>query len=315
MTLPRLDDVLRDSGVPDLIEILARRLSGPELEVVLLEVHRQRVDQLAPREVLAQYDDHSHVQPSTINPVVSARITEAAFQAAVPPFEPLDLSPICPQGSLAVLAPVDPAAAWAAGAMGEVVSDCVSVLALECARRRQKAPPARRIRLCADHRELHVPFSAPLRSEVHARVFGLCTGGPAGRADGFEAEALREQIEIHLRLLERLRGLGHRAGAVRVEVFDRTGSGPRNALGNAVIGPLAVEFPAVGLALDGGGYSPLRHLGPVGFVVAAEDATEVEHVVGLGGLTDWTRQLLGREEEGLLVSTIATERLCEAFGT
>jgi hypothetical protein len=40
----------------------------------------------------------------------------------------------------------------------------------------------------------------------------------------------------------------------------------------------------------------------------------VAQQIGLGGLTDWTRPLLGPEEERLLVSIIATQRLAGAFG-
>jgi hypothetical protein len=37
MTLPRLGDVLRDAGGPDLLEILGERLSPPELETISIE--------------------------------------------------------------------------------------------------------------------------------------------------------------------------------------------------------------------------------------------------------------------------------------
>ncbi len=53
------------------------------------------------------------------------------------------------------------------------------------------------------------------------------------------------------------------------------------------------------------------YFAPIGFTITVEDWDEVAHTVGMGGFTDWTRQLLGRAEERVLVSVIATERLAE----
>jgi hypothetical protein len=314
MTNPRLGDVLRETGVPDLIEILGERMSPEELEAVLVEVHRQRAGRMTPGDLLARYERDPYGRPSRASATLLATIDRMALSVAAPPFEPLDLSPLCPSGTVSALAPVDPGAARSAGGESEVVSDCASVLTLECAVRRRSAGTAGSIvRLCASHREVHVPFSAPLRTDPHARVFGLCSAGADEGRFRFETGSLHEQLGIHLGLLHSLRQDGYRIGLVTVALFHQPGVELDTLLRAEVVAPRADAFPDVRLRLDGDHPLGRRYYAPVGFTVFAEDHAEVEQTIGIGSFTDWTRQLLERDEERVLVSTIATERLGEGF--
>lgn len=239
-----------------------------------------------------------------------------ARSVATPRFEAIDLSPLCPIGAVSALGPVDPGAARSAGGASEVVSDCAAVLALECALRRRAIDRTedsldQRVRLCASHRELHVPFSAPLRSEPHCRVFGLATAGEDLGRFRFETEALLGQLAVHVLLLESLRQEGLTIGLITVALFHRGGTEFDRAIRDAVVAPLMADFPGVRMIFDEAHPLGRGYYAPLGFTVTAEDHAEVEHRVGLGGFTDWTRQLLDRGEERLLVSVIATERLGE----
>lgn len=308
MTVPRLEEVLRETGVPDLVEILAERLSPPELETVLREAHHQRAGRVLPAALLAAYERDARFLPAPAEAALSA-IDRIALEAAAPWFEPLDLSPICPIGTVAGLSPIDPGAAlWVAG-IGELVSDSTAVLALEGARRRRVADEAT-VRLCASHREAYVPFSAPLRSDPHTRVFALCMAGADADGFHFEAAGLSEQVGVHLRLLEHLRRDGYDVGSVTVTFTCHPASRVRDACRADVAAALAQTFPDVRFHVD---EAPARSFAPVGFTIIAEDSAEVEHLVALGGCTDWTRQLLGRDEERLVVSRMATERVAEVF--
>lgn len=313
MTHPRVVDVLRETGVPDLVEILAERLSPPELEAVLREAHWQRALRIGPDAVLSHYEQDPSVRPSRVGAATLAAVDRIALAVAAPPFEPLELSPICPAGAVAAPTLADPGAAQGVAGSAEVVSDCTAILALEAAFRRRAAVAYDGVvRLCASHRELHVPFSAPLRSDPHTRVFALCTAGADEGGLQFEIRNLREHLEVHLRLLQVLREEGYRIGGITVTLAHEHGVELDDALPALVAAPLAAAFPAVRFVMNG---APARHYTPVGFTVAAEDRAEVEHQIALGGCTDWTRRLLGRDDERLFVSRIATERLCEAFGS
>lgn len=314
----RLTDVVRATGVPDLIEILADRLSEPELVAVLREAYRRRAGRMTAPDVLAHYQRRSFFHPSPTAAATLARIDRIAISIAASHFEAVELAPICPTAGASALTPVDPGAAWGAGGSCEVVSDCRTTLALEAALRRRaflkdSSTAEQGVRLCTSHRELHAPFSAPLRREYHSRVFGLCHGGTEQPQRRFEITALSEQLSMQLLLLEALREEGFGIGLLTVMLYHEPDSNLERVVRGDIIAPLAEAFPEVRFVIESERRAGRGSFAPVGFTVVAEDPIEVEHTIGMGGLTDWTRRLLSRPAERLLVSMITTERLAEAF--
>lgn len=310
----RLVDVLRQSGVPDLVEILADRLSATDLDAVLFETHRRRAKRTSPIDLLTRYQGDPHVAPSPSTVGSGVSLDALALTFAAPAFETLELSPICPVGAIAALTSVDPAAAWGAAGRSEVVSDCRTVLALEAALRRSaeayEGDDNSRVRLATSHRELHVPFSAPLKTSSHRRVFALCTAGTS-RPERFEfgATALVEQLGIQLRVLEHAHEAGLQIGLVSVTLFHETSRNLGGVLRSDVVEPLHAAFPEVRVVTTAERRVGRGFYAPVGFAVTIEDHAEVEHQVALGGLTDWGAQLLDRPTEGMLVSMMATEEI------
>jgi len=314
----RLTDVVRATGVPDLIEILADRLSEPELVAVLRDAYRRRAGRMTAPNVLAHYQRRAFFHPSPTAASILARIDRIAISIAAAQFEAVELAPICPAAAASALTPVDSGAAWGAGGGCEVVSDCRTALALEAAVRRRElllegSTAEQGVQLCASHRELHAPFSAPLRREYHHRVLGLCHAGNQARQYQFEITALIEQLSMQLLLLESLRTEGFRIGLVTVMLYHEPDPNLERVVRGEIASSLSAAFPEVRLLTESERRAGRGSFAPIGFTIVAEDQIEVEHTIGMGGFTDWTRRLLGRAEERLLVSQIATERIGEAF--
>ncbi len=311
----RLVDVLRNAGVPDLIEILADRLSPADLDAVLFETHRRRARRETPGDVFARYCNDPHVEPSATNATALALLDQLATQAAHSRFAPVAISPICPLGAISSLTTVDPGAAWGAAGRSEVVSDCRAVLALEAAARRHDAhqtEAACTVRLSTLHREMHLPFSAPLRSTGHSQVFALCTAGEASAEPlTFETTALVEQLSVHLGLLAAAPRAGLAIGLASVTLYHEAIRDLDETLRWDVVEPLTAAFPAVRILTEQERRVGRGFYAPVGFAITVEDRDEVEHRVALGGFTDWSQQLLDRPEELLLVSVMATEVLAD----
>ena len=74
-----------------------------------------------------------------------------------------------------------------------------------------------------------------------------------------------------------------------------------------VLNTMMMSFVALGAV-------GLAYFVPIGFTILAEDGAEVEHLIALGGCTDWTRRLRGRDDERLVVSRMATERVGRCSG-
>ena len=152
-----VDRIEREAGVSGLAAILAERIAPTDLQSLLLEVYRMRASRRRPSDVLADYEANRFVQPSTIAPARILEWEQLAFAHLPDEFEVVTLSPVCPLGTCAAVAPVDPTWSVATVRNTELLSDATNVLALECAVRRRKllterAKSTEAVHLAASHR-------------------------------------------------------------------------------------------------------------------------------------------------------------------
>jgi hypothetical protein len=210
-------------GAPGLTQKLID-LTPSDLQSLLLEVFRARSRKLSPADLLDGKD--GLLTPSTVDGRLFHALDGAAF-AAAPAFEAVELSPVGPIGANVVLGNIDQNSTLAALRNSEVLADPTVVMAIEAARRRGKLSHPAVVRLCASHRLIRMqPFDNPGFSR-HFRLFALVTAGRDGGSLRFEADALREQLAVYLRLFqskmfqsEIFTGKPIRFGAVTVELAD-----------------------------------------------------------------------------------------------
>src|SRR5438874_4933727 len=98
--------VLRESGVANLIEVLAQELEPTDLQSLLLEVFRLRAEHQTPKRVLEQYKRSPFVHPASLDANALLELDRLALSCATPPFEALELSPLAPLGTCSALGPV-----------------------------------------------------------------------------------------------------------------------------------------------------------------------------------------------------------------
>lgn len=309
--------IVRESGVSDLLDVLGERLAPTDLQSLLLEVASRRAARQTPAGLLDRYAHDRFVRPSTTNPQLFAAFDALAFSLAVPPFEPIELAPVCPLGTSSVVAGVSQYLAVATVRNTEVVSDSTNVLALECAARRKQArrhggQATARVRVCASHRLLRGQHFNRPGALAHFRAFALCT---AGRDEGrLEMESLAEHLRFYVRLMAAAGNIGLRLGGVRVALTPLPAGAPIERLEQDVLAPLAADFPDVQLGFEHQRETGRGYYERLCFHVYARDASGVDHELVDGGFTSWTQALLTDRKERLLISGMGTERVCSVFG-
>src|SRR4051812_10226503 len=195
MSDPIVGRIEREAGAPDRASVLAR-LPPTDLRSLLLEVARRRVAGLEPRDVLRRWEEDRLARSAVADPGRLDELERRAFELLPPGFERLELSPVVPLGTSAVLGRIPQDWVVATSRGGEVVSDSTNVLALECALRRRRDRRAE-VRLCASHRLLRAqPFEPPFMQ--HFRLLALVSAGRAPAEDAL----LAEHLGFYLRLLE-----------------------------------------------------------------------------------------------------------------
>lgn len=306
----QLDRILREVEGAGVLEALVERLSPSDLQSLLMEVARIRAAKVTPAGLLRRFREDRFSRLAAADPRDAVEFDRLAFSVAAPAFQPIELSPVCPLGTVSSVGTVSQNKVIATVRNSEVVADLTNVMALECALRRSTSEV---VRLCSSHRLMRVQgISGPI-SFAHFRVFGLCSAGRDTGSHEFEFGALVEQIRVYLLVLGGLRSLWPRVGSARVLLTDLRGD-LEGRLEEAVVKPLRAEFPEVSFGFDPDRTTARGYYRTVSLDIRLVDASGEELSIGDGGFTDWTAKLLGNRKERLMISALGSERLCVLFG-
>ena len=310
-----LERIIRESGCPDVLKALTERLSGTDLQSLLLEVFRRRVADMIPRDLLERYEQSRFVRPSGVAPDLMLGFDRLAFGLLPPDFDRVELAPVVPLGSHAVLGSLSQNRVVTAVRNIEAAADASLGLALECAHRRRgldKGEKTRHIlKLAASQRQLRAQMFEESGAFAHFRLFALCSGGRDPGSFRFETAALLEHLDFYLKLLRSSSSLGLRPARARVVFLlyrDR-----RSDIAGEVVKPLSSRFSGTGFEFEENASDGRNYYRDVRFQVYARDSREEELLLVDGGFTDWTQLLLSDSKERLLTSGIGSERLCACF--
>ncbi len=312
-----LQRILRESATPELLEILTERLTPTDLQSLLLEVYKARAGQVSPSNLLERYERNRFVKPSQAHPRKLLEFDRTAFELSAPRFEPIELSPVSPLGTISSVSNLSQNNALATIRGTEVVSDSTNLLALECAVRRRAALKKAAtknevVRLCASHRLVRTQRSPNPSMLAHFRLFALCS---AGRDEGdyrFETRELKEHIRIYLALLSTLKTEGYAIQRCRVALTDFNDR-RLESLQNEVISSLAADFTDTLFEFAQERITGRGYYETACFHIFVENAQGEESQICDGGITAWTQLLLNNRKERTMISGMGSERLCTLF--
>jgi hypothetical protein len=199
----KADKILRrigkETGVPDLVEVMTERIAPTDLQSLLIEVYRRIVNRRSPGTLLSDYVANRFTHPSNCDPSLLVEWDRIAYSQLPNGFQAIELSTVCPLGSVSTVASVSQDWVLTTIRNTEVVADPTNVLAMECAVRRQKltkadAANSTTVSLACSHRVLRAQRYQDSGALSHFRLFSLCS---AGRDTGnlrFETSALTDHV-------------------------------------------------------------------------------------------------------------------------
>lgn len=310
-----IERIEKVAGVPDLASILTNRLAPTDLQSLLLEVYGRRAKKRQPKSLLEDHVSNRFTRPSAINPLRLLEWDRIALSLLPKVFQAVELSPVCPLGTVSALSPISQD--WTVSTIRntEVVADSTNVLALECATRRReqrnfssgKAAP---VHLAASHRLLRgQKFGVGPGTRQHFRIFTLCSAGRDSGNLQFETEALGLHIGFYLRALRVF--LGNRI-ALRV-AFSDFGSNEARPAVRSVVEKLQSAHKKVRIGIDQDRKQGRGYYGELCFKIFATPSKSREHELLDGGDVNWSQKLLNNAKERLIISGCGSERLCEIF--
>lgn len=315
---PIIERILRETGIPDLFDVLAERLNPTDLQSLLLAVYQRRAEAITPSRLLERYEQDRFVRPSAIAPQALVDFDQFVWSTLPDAYAALDLSPVCPLGTNAAIATVSQNKVVTTIRNTEVVADITNVLALECASRRRQLlrtdPKSReRVRLCTSHRVVRGQVFGGPASFPHFRLLGLCAAGRDEGSFRFETSSLAQQIAYYMRLLQEAARLGYHAHQFRIAITDLEDGQRTQTLEEQVLAPLAASYPDARCELDPNRATGRGYYVGACFHIYATNAAGTEFELIDGGFTTWTQQLLNNRKERLLISGLGVERFCTEF--
>ncbi len=311
-----IERIEKDAGILRLADILTDRLAPTDLQSLLLEVHGRRATKRDPKEVIKDHISNRFTRPSTTSPTRLLEWDRIAFSRLPKVFQPIELSPVCPLGTVSVLSPISQD--WTVSTIRntEVVADSTNVLAIECAVRRREqrnfsSGKAAFVHLAASHRLLRgQSFGVGPGTRQHFRAFTLCS---AGRDPGnlrFETETVGLHIGFYLLALKKFLGI---KTALRIAISDFGSSMARPVVRTEVVEKLQSTHKEVRIGIDQDRKQGRGYYGQLCFKIFATPPKGREQELVDGGDVDWTQKLLNNAKERLIISGCGSERLCELF--
>ena len=311
-----LERITRETGVPDLVSILAERLTPTDLQSLMLEVYRQRSSRRSPAKLLESYESDRFVRPSAISARRLLAWELIVMESLPDEFEPLALSPLAPLGACSVVAPVDQNWSVATARNTEVVSNSTNVLALECAlhRRallRENPKSISGVHLAASQRLLRAQHYQDAGSVTHFSAFVLCSAGRDLGSLRFELEALSLHIRFYLKALRRFLS---EAIPLHVSVTEFGNIDRLSRLETELLAPISSNHPGVDCKFDLQREQGKGYYQELCFHIHASHPDGRRLELADGGCVDWTQRLLSNAKEKCVISGIGSERVCTTFG-
>ncbi|WP_205511233.1 hypothetical protein [Longitalea arenae] len=296
--------IAQRTGNSELIEILADKLSGADLNSLLLEVFARRAQQVSAPELLKQYDKNRFVQPGETDYL---HLLERSLQTLQclkrHDFKALQVSPLSQLGTCSVVATVDQDKVVSALRNCEVLSDATNALALHISsqKKQKKQTGDTHIKYCTVQRHVR---SQPFQIKGFSPHFTIGCMVSSGIDTGnytFEKKAIGEHFAALVDVLTTV----FKTGAVKFRLQQRAGYG--EAFIPTVMKYLQERLPGVEITRDESAGSNNYYQG---LQFKADIFVQQRHFeIADGGLVNWTQQLLNNRKERFFISGFGLELL------
>ncbi|XEC94280.1 hypothetical protein AB6A23_23660 [Paenibacillus tarimensis] len=302
-----LNRIMRSLDAGDLVEHLSERLSGADLNTLLLEVFREKAKKTTASDLLKKYAGNRFVQPSAINPIEMKHLELDTLKIAERhAYTPVQLSPVSPLGSCSVVATSDQNKVISALRGTEVVADATNVLALhicDLVKSGKKGNAEEFVRFSTTHRHVRAQkFNDAPGVFPHFHIFCLVASGKDKGSYYFEKQAIWEQLCIYREIFKSLYG-----SDMEVVLSIRGGYKDAEGLVERVIRFLDEKSLKAAVAVDKAPVENEYYKG-LQFTIIT-NLNGQTHYIGDGGFVDWSQQLLSNRKERMLISAIGLDRL------
>lgn len=310
----KLQRILRDAGINNIVDLLTETVSSSELNTLLLEVFREKTRASTPSDLMRRYKSNRFVQPAALNPIEMRRLEIDLLQISENKgFFPVQLSPLAPLGSCSIIAPADQNKIISALRGTEAVADATNLLALhicDLLKSRKASNEGDFLRFSTTHRHVRAQHFGDAPGMLsHFHVFCMVSSGKDQGSYSFEKKAIWEHLHVYRDIFRSLCNSGIEA-TLNVR---RSGYKDPEGLIQRVIqygenSPIRVSISESTGKEENPYYKGLQ------FTITVNINGDHIHI-GDGGFVDWPQQLLQNKKERMLISAIGLDIILQKSST
>jgi hypothetical protein len=299
-----VDKILERIKQPQLIEILSEKLSGSELNSVLLEVFHRRSKNIKPAELLRLYDENRFVKPSDLPAIELRRIELELFKLFDKhSFKSLELSPVSILGSCSVVATADQNKILSALRGTEVLADATNAMALHVASHKKMYMGDSQSGIsnyCAIPR--HLRAQAIEDGKGFTPHFKIACAVSAGVDVGdfyFEKESVGSHIKVMTEIFKDF----YKVDDISFRFFCRSGYDDPTILASRISEHVMQEVPGCKIEVIKKPEKAMNYYCGIQYKIDI-NVNGRTWEIGDGGFVDWTQQLLQNKKERMLCTGI-----------
>ena len=295
--------LLDRTGHPELLQVLTERLSGTELNSLLLEVFHKKAETSSAPQLLKNYQLNRFVKPADL-PVLRLKETEfdllKIFKESL--FEPIELSPVTVLGSCSVVGPANQGKILSALRGTEVLADGTNSMALHICDLKKRSVwtpkfPSDKIRLGAIQRHIRTQSITGKGFTPHFKIGCFVTSGADTGNFMFEKESILEHVQLMKRIFESYYKVDH----LSFRLVCRPGYQDSLRLATEIREYISTSIPDTKVAIVEKPENEIAYYKGIQYKVDIK-WRDGEFEIGDGGFVDWTQQLLQNKKERFLIS-------------
>jgi hypothetical protein len=301
------DKILNRLGHDDLLHVLSEKLSGSELNSLLLDVFNHRSAGCSPPELLKHYQLNRFVKPADV-PVLDLKLAELELLRifAEYGFNPIEVSPVAVLGSCSVVAPADQKKILSALRGTEVLADATNSLALHISdlKKRREWNPERneKLRFGAIQRHVRTQSISGKGFTPHFKIGCVVTSGMDTGSFSFEKEALTEHVSLMKKIFEDY----YKVDQVSFRLVCRDGYPDSLKLATEVGKFISGAVDGIKFDIIEAPEKEIQYYKGIQYKVDIRIKNRTFEIAD-GGFVDWTQQLLQNKKERFLITGFGFE--------
>jgi len=203
-------------------KLISANIKMSDIQWIVIEIYKNMSRRITPPMLIKQYNRNRFLKSSSVTPQQFVNLELDIYKLLPKNYIPIELSPVMPIGSNAVVANINQGNVLSTVRNIEVTADTTMALTLEAASQILANKKIEKICLCANQRCLRLQESSDNYGFTpHFKIFAMCsTWIKNNKNNNLVYYELKKQLNFYLKLLKHCKNKGYKINKITVELSD-----------------------------------------------------------------------------------------------